>query len=88
MRRVWSLSRGVVIDECEIENTADKDIYRELREPDDVRVELVLKGALAAHDKSVVEVGRPVARAGQLAVNEHLLAQATKQATTEMQPLF
>ena len=45
MRRVWSLSRGVLIDECDVEQTPDRVLNRQLSEPDDIRVELVLKGA-------------------------------------------
>jgi len=45
IRRTWSLSKGVLIDECEVDRTADHVLNRELREPDDIRVELVLKGA-------------------------------------------
>ena len=45
IRRIWSLSKGVLIDECEVDRTADHVLNRELREPDDIRVELVLKGA-------------------------------------------
>ena len=29
-RRVWSLSRGVLIDECEVERTPDSMLNREL----------------------------------------------------------
>ena len=45
IRRVWSLSRGVLIDECEIEDVFDAVLNRELKEPDDIRIELVFKGA-------------------------------------------
>ena len=45
MRRIWSLSRGKLIDECEIGQTPDEVLRRPLPEPDDIRVELILKGA-------------------------------------------
>ena len=45
LRRIWSLTRGVLIDECEVENTPDSKLNRKLAQPDDIRVELVLKGA-------------------------------------------
>ena len=39
IRRVWSLSRGALIDECEVDKTADSILNRELREPGDIRVQ-------------------------------------------------
>jgi hypothetical protein len=42
---VWGLTKGKLIDECEVDTTPDHVLRRELREPDDIRVELVLKGA-------------------------------------------
>ena len=44
-RKIWSLSTGRLLDECEIDRTPDRLLTRELSEPDDIRVELVLKGA-------------------------------------------
>ena len=54
IRRVWSLSRGVLIDKCEIHKTADNILNREL--PDDIRVELVLKGAQDLYMRSRPDV--------------------------------
>ena len=44
-RRIWSLSKGIIIDECDIHDTTDARLNRSLPEPDDIRVELTLKGA-------------------------------------------
>ena len=44
-RRIWSLRKGVLIDECEVEDTPDSILNRPLPEVDDIRVELILKGA-------------------------------------------
>ena len=45
LRRTWSLSKGKLIDECEVDRTPDEVLMRPLPEPDDIRVELMLKGA-------------------------------------------
>ena len=44
-RRVWSLSSGRMIDECEVDTTSDAELNRTLPEVDDIRVELTLKNA-------------------------------------------
>ena len=44
-RKIWSLSTGKLIDECEIDSTADSKLNRELGHTDDIRVELILKNA-------------------------------------------
>ena len=41
LRRIWSLSRAKLIDECEIDQTPDEVLRRPLPEPDDIRVELI-----------------------------------------------
>ena len=55
-RRVWSLSTGRLIDECEIDLVSDKVLNRELPEPDDLRVELVLKSAAKLSEKKGPDV--------------------------------
>ena len=45
-RVVRSLSTGKVIDDCIIEDTPDEVLNRYLRQPDDLRVELTMRGAL------------------------------------------
>jgi len=49
-------SRGVLIDECEFDKTADNILNRELPEPDDIRFELVLTGAQDLYMSSRPEV--------------------------------
>ena len=51
-RRVWSLSTGKLIDECEdIEEVPDKWLNRELPYPDNVKIELTLRNAEAEYKK-------------------------------------
>ena len=50
-RRVWSFTKGRLIDECDIEQTPDRILNRELESPDDIRVELVLKGAHKLYER-------------------------------------
>ena len=45
LRRIWSLTSGKLIDECEVDMVTDERLKRPLPEPDDIRVELVMKGA-------------------------------------------
>ena len=45
-RRMWSLSTGKSIDECEIQMTADAVLHRPRAQEDNIRVELVLRNAL------------------------------------------
>ena len=37
-RKIWSLTTGKLLDQCEIDRTSDMVLRRELREPDDIRV--------------------------------------------------
>ena len=58
-RKVWSLSTGKIIDEGIIDDIADYRLHRALKEPDDIRVELVLKGALKLFERKgpdIVEI--------------------------------
>ena len=58
-RRIRSLTTGKIIDECDIENTPDEQLYRELERPDNLRVEVTLKGAeklFMRHGPDIVEV--------------------------------
>ena len=48
-RKIWSLTTGKLIDECEVDRTPDHLLKRELEAPDDIRVELTLKGAQAMY---------------------------------------
>ena len=55
-RRVWSLSSGKLLDECDVDTTPDHMLHRQLPAPDDIRVELVLKGALAMYEEKGPDV--------------------------------
>ena len=44
-RKIWSLSTGKIIDSSIIDDTPDAQLHRFLDVPDDIRVELTLKGA-------------------------------------------
>ena len=50
-RRIWSLTKGKLIDEADIDDTPDHILHRRLPQPDDIRVELVLKGAQAMYKR-------------------------------------
>ena len=43
--KIWSVSIGKPIDECEIDSTADSKLNREMNQVDDIRVEPILKNA-------------------------------------------
>ena len=58
-RKVWSLSTGKLLDECIVDDVADARLHRELKEPDDIRVELTLKNAIALYERKgpdIVEI--------------------------------
>ena len=58
-RTIWSLSKGRIIDDCIVDDTADHILNRWLDEPDDIRIELTMKGALKMYNEfgpDVVEV--------------------------------
>ena len=50
-RRVWSLSTGKFIDECEAQMTSDATLHRPLIQDENIRVELVLRSALALYER-------------------------------------
>ena len=63
IRRIWSLGKGILIDECEVDRPADHVLNRELWEPDAIRVELVLKGAQSLYMRprlGVAEIYIPI----------------------------
>ena len=45
-RTIRSLSTGKVVDDCIVDNIKDSELNRRLNIPDDIRVELTMKGAL------------------------------------------
>ena len=58
-RSRWSMSKGKVIDDCVVDDTSDETLNRWLDRPDDIRVELTMKGALSMfhrHGADVSEV--------------------------------
>ena len=50
-RRVWSLSTGKLVDECNIDEVPDHELNRQLKMPDDLRVELIMKQAIVMYEK-------------------------------------
>ena len=50
-RKIWSLSTGRLVDECEIENEPDDRLYRKLEAPDDLRIELTLKNSIELFER-------------------------------------
>ena len=57
-RRVWSLSSGKLIDECDVGDVPDMMLHRPLPQADDIRVELVLKNALALYERVGPDVSK------------------------------
>ena len=55
-RRIWSLSTGKLINECVIDSTSDQVLRRELTTKDDIRVEVILKNALALFERKGPDV--------------------------------
>ena len=56
MRRIWSLKTGRLLDECDVELVDDRLLHRELIEPQDIRVELTLKGAVKMYERAGADV--------------------------------
>ena len=57
--KIWSLSTGKLIDECEIDFTADSTPHREMDHVDGIRVELILKNATQLFERKgpdIVEI--------------------------------
>ena len=54
-RRVWSLTSGRLLDECNVEETSDSKLHRSI-EVQDKRVELVLKQALAMYERKGADI--------------------------------
>ena len=50
-RKVWSLSTGRLIDECEVDNVTDAVLNRDMGQVDDIRVELILKEAMKLYER-------------------------------------
>ena len=56
-RRVtWSLSTGKMLDDCLVDQTQDEELHRQLKSPDDVRVELTMKDALKMYEVKGADV--------------------------------
>ena len=55
-RTIWSLSSGNIIDDCFPEDVPDELLHRELRVPDDIRVEFVMKDALQMYTRKGADV--------------------------------
>ena len=60
---MYSVKTNRIIDDCIIDDTCDKDIYRDLEAEMDISVELTLRGALSMYERKgsdVAEVFSPV----------------------------
>ena len=55
-RIVRSLTTGKVIDDCVVDEAPHKEGNRYLNEPDDVRIELIMNGALAMYQTKGLDV--------------------------------
>ena len=55
-RIVRSLTTGKVVDDCVVDDTTDEVMHRFLRTPDDLRVELIMKGALRMFERKGPDV--------------------------------
>ena len=55
-RKIWSLSTGKVIDDCEIDTIADNKLNREIGQVDDIRVELTFKNAMKFFERKGPDV--------------------------------
>ena len=58
-RKVWSLSTGKVLDDCEAEAVADDGLNRDMGQIDDISVELTLKNLVKLFERkgpNVVEI--------------------------------
>ena len=50
-RKIWSLSTGRLLDECDVDDTPDEVLHRKLNEPDDLRVEITLRNAMTLFER-------------------------------------
>ena len=55
-RTIWNLRTGRMIDECIVEDVSDEVLHRELPQEDDIRVELVMRDALAMYERKGADV--------------------------------
>ena len=50
-RKIWSLSTGKLIHECDIDDVADEELHRRLPEKDNIMVEVTLRNALTLFER-------------------------------------
>jgi hypothetical protein len=50
-RKVWSLTSGKLLHECDVNDVADEELNRQLSAPDNIRVELTLRNALELFER-------------------------------------
>ena len=55
-RIVTSLKTGKIIDDCEPDDVPDEALHRRLAEPEDIRIELVMKGAVKLFERKGIDV--------------------------------
>ena len=60
-RKIWSLSTGKGIHECDVDDVSDEELNRKLPAKDNIRVEITLKNALTLERKGpdVAEIFLP-----------------------------
>ena len=55
-RIVGSLTTSKVIDDCVIEGTPDRILHRRMKDADNIRIELIMKGALKMYEELGADV--------------------------------
>ena len=55
-RRIWSLTTGRLLDECDVENTPDSVLNRKMLQANDIRIELTVKNAEAPYRRKGPDV--------------------------------
>ena len=55
-RKIWSLSTGKLIHECDIDDVPDEELNRKLPEKDNIRVEVTLRSALTLYERKGPDV--------------------------------
>ena len=50
-RKVWSLSTGKLIDECDIDDVPDDELHLRMPEQDNIRVEVTLRNAIEMFER-------------------------------------
>ena len=57
-RIVRNLTTGKVIDDCVIEDTPDRILHRRMKDADNIRIDLIMEGALKMYEESGADVAK------------------------------